>query len=403
MSISSVLHGGLLFDGTGSRPEALDVRIVDDRIIQIAPHIEGGEIRIDLAGLSVIPGLIDCHVHSVLDVAGGLGGAHTPFSYQFYAAARHLERLLDCGITTMRDAGGADLGMKTAVRDGLIDGPDLTIAITILSQTGGHFDGWNVDGSLTPVLMPHPGRPASVADGVEEVRKRTRELARAGADVIKICTTGGVTSERDHPTHTQFSAIEVRTVVEEANACGLPVMAHAQGKQGILNAVHAGVRSIEHGIYADDECFSLMKDQGIWLVPTLAAPFQLLAAADSGSAISPAVERKCREVQAIHTAMFARAANTGVKIAMGSDSGMFPHGLNLSELELMAAAGMPPSRVLVSATSSAADLLGLSDRGRIHEGLRADLVVIDGDALDFELYPQRVRQVWKAGRRVRSH
>jgi imidazolonepropionase-like amidohydrolase len=403
VTVSSVLHGGLLFDGTGSRPEVLDVRVVEDRIVQVAPCIEGGETRIDLTGLSIIPGLIDCHVHSVLDVTGKLGGRHTPFSYQFYAAARHLERLLDCGITTVRDAGGADLGMKTAVRDGLIDGPDLSIAITILSQTGGHFDGWNVDGSLTPVLISHPGRPESVADGVDEVRRRTRELARAGADVIKICTTGGVTSERDHPTHTQFSPAEVRTVVEEANACGIPVMSHAQGKQGILNAVHAGVRSIEHGIYADDECFRLMKDRGTWLVPTLAAPFQLLAAADNGFAISPAVERKCREVQAIHTAMFARAVEFGIKIAMGSDSGMFSHGLNLSELELMVAAGMSPSKVLVSATSSAADLLGLSDRGSIQEGLRADFVVIDGDALDFELYPQRVRQVWKAGTRVRSN
>jgi imidazolonepropionase-like amidohydrolase len=195
----------------------------------------------------------------------------------------------------------------------------------------------------------------------------------------------------------------VHAVVEEAHACGIPVMAHAQGRQGILNAVHAGVRSIEHGIYADDECFELMIDGGTWLVPTLAAPFQLLAAAESGFPISPAVERKAREVQVIHTAMFTRAVGAGVKIAMGSDSGMFSHGLNLSELELMVAAGMSPSAVLVSATSSAADLLGLGDRGRIQEGLRADLVVIDGDALDFKLYPQRVRQVWKAGRRVRSN
>lgn len=401
MSGATVFHGGLVVDGSGSEPVALDVEVRDGVITRVAPVIDGGDERIDLHGETLLPGLIDVHVHAALSSVDPLARRSTPFSYEFHATARNLARLLDCGITTARDAGGTDLGTVMAIRDGLIAGPDLRIAITMLSQTGGHADGWNVDGSCSPLLPAHPGRPAGVADGPDQLRQRVREIIRAGADVIKICTTGGVSSERDDPAHAQFTMDEVHAVVSEANAAGRSVMAHAQGRQGILNAIDAGVRSIEHGIYADDECFDRMRERGVWLVPTLSAPYQMLTDLDAGRAqVSERVEAKFRAVTDTHTAMFERAVKAGVRIAMGTDSGVFTHGRNLDELMLMKRGGMTGAEVLRSATSEAAALLELDDRGRIAEGLRADLVTVAGDPLDFDGYRERITSVWKGGRAV---
>jgi imidazolonepropionase-like amidohydrolase len=398
----TVIHGGYVFDGTGSAPARSDVVLDSGGIVDVGIGLDG-DVAIDATGLTILPGLIDCHVHVVGSGFDVVKMANEPFSYQFYAAERNLQRTLDIGVTTVRDAAGADLGIKYAVDDGTIDGAALSISVSLLSQTGGHGDGWNVHGDLHRLTVPHPGRPDGVVDGPDQVRLRVRELIRAGADVIKICTSGGVLSPRDDPRHPQFSQEELDICVAEAAAAGLGVMAHAQGKPGIKNALLAGVRSIEHGIYLDDECIELMLERGAWLVPTLLAPKALLESADNGARIPPDVLDKARRIVEIHQAAVARAAEAGVKIAMGTDSGVFEHGRNTDELALMAEAGVSAEQVLVSATSSAAELLGAKDRvGQIVPGLQADLTVISGDPLDFTGYRDRVRYVVRNGRLARD-
>ena len=194
---------------------------------------------------------------------------------------------------------------------------------------------------------------------------------------------------------------ELTALVTEAAAAGRWVMAHAQGSDGIKAAVRAGVRSIEHGIYLDDEAIGLMLDRGTWLVPTLLAPRGVLAAAEAGVPIPDAARRKAVEVSEAHADSFRRAVAAGVKVAMGTDSGVTPHGRNLAELELMAKGGMEPAQALAAATSSAAELLGVADElGTLEPGKRADVVVVDGDPFDFATLHDRIEQVWKDGVRV---
>jgi imidazolonepropionase-like amidohydrolase len=303
----------------------------------------------------------------------------------------------------VRDAGGADLGVQRAVDDGLIDGPRMQIAINALSQTGGHGDGWLPSGLTTFLLSPHPGRPGGVVDGPEEMRKRVREIIRAGANVIKVHTSGGVLSPRDSPKHAQFRPDELAALMAEATAVGLPVMAHAQATDGIKNAVRAGVRSVEHGIYLDDEAIDLMLSSGTWLVPTLVAPHAVLSAAKAGSQLPDGVLAKAQDVTAAHAEAFARAVAAGVKIAMGTDSGVGPHGSNLDELPLMAAGGLTPAQVLAATTSSAAELLQVGDQtGTIMPGKRADIVVVAGDPFDLANLKENIRAVYAAGARVRG-
>ncbi|MEU5592767.1 amidohydrolase family protein [Streptomyces sp. NPDC020298] len=398
----TLLSGGQVFDGTGAEVAEGDILVEEGRILDVGTGLDGDE-RIDVTGLTVLPGFIDCHVHMMFSGWIGDRAAHQPFSYGYFEAVRNLAATLDCGITTVRDAGGADLGVRQAVEDGLIEGPRLRIAITILSQTGGHNDGWLPSGTCVPLFAAHPGRPHGVVDGPEEMRKRAREIIRAGADVLKVCTSGGVLSPRDNPRHAHFRPDELDVLVTEATAAGLPVMAHAQATDGIKNAVRAGMRSVEHGVFLDDEAIGMMLDAGTWLVPTLTAPAAALQAAETGAGLPGSVVAKAREVIDVHRESFARAVEAGVRIAMGTDSGVGPHGRNLEELALMAAGGMKPAAVLAAATSSAAELLGLADTtGTIAPGKRADLVVVDGDPYDFTSLKDRVRAVFQNGRRVRG-
>jgi imidazolonepropionase-like amidohydrolase len=312
----------------------------------------------------------------------------------------NLRRTLATGITTVRDAGGADLGVRQAVEDGLIAGPRMKIAISMLSQTGGHFDGWMACG-LDLSSPAHPGMPAGIVDGPHEVRRRVRQVLRAGADQIKVATSGGVLSPRSDPTRAQFQPDEIGEMVAEAAAAGTYVMAHAQSADGIKNALRAGARSIEHGVFLDDEALELMLQTGAWLVPTLVAPAGVLEAAARGDRMPDQVLRKSQQVLEAHRASFRRAVAAGVRIAMGTDSGVTPHGRNLRELGLMAEAGMAPAAVLHATTLSAARLMRLDERlGSLDKGKLADLVVIDGDAFDFTELQNRVSQVWKAGVRV---
>jgi imidazolonepropionase-like amidohydrolase len=395
-----VLRGGRVFDGTGAHPAAADIAVEDGRIVGVGTGLDGDE-EIDVRDRTILPGLFDCHTHVTISNVDLWGAVQQPFSMQFYEAARNLQATLAIGITTVRDAGGADLGIKQAVADGLIAGPRLQISISMLSQTGGHGDDWYPSGAEVPLLGPHPGRPSGIVDGPDEVRRKVRELHRAGADVIKVATSGGVLSPRDDPRRAHFRPIELETLVEEATAAGMYVMAHAQGADGIKNAVRAGIRSIDHGIYLDDEAIELMLARGTWFVPTLVAPQGVLDAVDAGVSLPPAVVDKAHMVIDIHRAAFRHAVEAGVRIAMGTDSGVTPHGRNLRELELMAAGGMAPGAVLEATTRSAAELMGLDeDLGTIEEGKLADLVVLGGDPFDFAAMGDRVEQVWKAGIRV---
>jgi len=394
----TVFRGGRVFDGTATLASA-DVVVEDGRIVDVGPGLDGDE-AVELAGRAVLPGLLDCHTHVVIDRIDFMRELETPFSYWFYVAIENLRKTLAIGITTVRDAAGADLGIKMAVEEGLIAGPRLRIAITALSQTGGHGDGWMPSGY--DITSPtYPGMPSGIVDGPDEMRRRVREIVRAGADHIKVCTSGGVLSPRDDPRHGHFRDDELAVLVEEANAAGIFVMAHAQGAPGIKAAVRAGIRSIEHGIFLDDEAIAMMLERGTWLVPTLLAPQGVLDAEAAGAAIPAASVRKAHEVIDIHRAAVRRAIAAGVKIAMGTDSGVTPHGHNLRELALLVENGMTPLGAMLATTRSAAELIGVEDElGSIEPGKRADLVVVAGDPFDYADLGDRVRAVYQDGRLV---
>jgi len=392
--------GGQLFDGTGADPAPADVAVEGGRFTAVGSGLDGDEV-VDCTGSTLLPGLFDCHVHVMISGVDPVRIAQTPFSYPFYQAIGNLRATLDAGITTVRDAGGADLGLKQAVADGLVAGPRMQISISMLSQTGGHADGWMPSGRELPLISPHPGRPATVADGPAEVRRAVRELVRAGADVIKVATSGGVLSPRDDPRHGQFRDEEVAVMVAEATAAGIWVMAHAQATEGIKVAVRNGVRSVEHGVYLDDEAISMMLDRGTWLVPTLAAPRAVLELAAAGVPFADAVLVKARMVADVHTESVRRAIAAGVRVAMGTDSGVGAHGDNLGEIALMVQCGMTPAAALHATTGSAAELLGVAgELGTVRPGKRADLVVVDGSPLDVETLRNRVRAVYQDGRLV---
>jgi imidazolonepropionase-like amidohydrolase len=385
----------MVFDGTMAPIGDADVVIEAGRIVDVGLGLDGDE-RVDCAGLTVLPGLFDTHTHVMFSSLDWVEALMTPFSFMYYDAMRNLAATLATGITTVRDASGADAGVRKAVDDAVIPGPRMQLSITMLSQTGGHNDGWVPSG--VDLNLDWPGSPSGIVDGPEEVRRKVRELIRAGADVIKVATSGGVLSPTDDPRHPHFRPDELDAIVAEASAAGLFVMAHAQGAEGIKNAIRAGIRSIEHGIFLDDEGIDLMLERGVWLVPTLVAPLGVLDAADAGASIPEVSVQKARDTVEVHEASVARAIDAGVKVAMGTDSGVAPHGANLRELDRLVRCGMSPQQALVATTSSAAELMGLGDElGTLEPGTRADLVLLAGDPLDVTTLRERVRQVWKDG------
>ena len=393
----TIFTGGIVYDGTTGRPAPGDVVVEDGRIVDVGTGLDG-DVAVDCSGGYLSPGFMDCHVHVTLDNPSQMRIIETPFSLQFFSAAANLRKTLDAGVTTIRDAGGADLGVKEAVDRGMIPGPRMQISIIMLSQTGGHGDDWSICGGDVPFFLPHPGRPSGLVDGPDEVRRRVREIIRAGADVIKVATTGGVLSPNDDPRHPHFRDAEIAVMTEEATAAGIHVMAHAQGAGGIKAALRNGVRSIEHGIYLDDEAIEMMLQAGAWLVPTLHAPRAVIAAAESGLPIPASAVDKARSVADAHADSVRRAHEAGVRIAMGTDCGVGAHGSNLEELELMEQAGMSPLDTLHATTGSAAELLDVAtDRGTIRPGQRADLVVVDGDPDDITGLGKRVRGVYLDG------
>jgi len=392
-----LLAGGSVFDGTGADPARADVVIEGDRIVDVGTGLDG-DTSIDCTGQAVMPGLIDCHVHLCLSSLDQTARLAAPFSLQFHEAAANMAATLAAGVTTVRDAGGADAGIKTARQRGLIAGPRVQTAISILSQTGGHADGWQPSGCETPFLfVPHPGRPAGVVDGPEEMRRKVRQLIRAGADVIKVATTGGVLSTSDDPWHAHFGGDELAMLMQEARAARVPVMAHAHTPDGIKTAIRAGVRSVEHGTVLDDEAIELMAESGTWLVPTLSAAHAVLDPQGPGAALPADLLEQGRLIAAQQGDGVRRAIEAGVRIAMGTDAGVSPHGDNPYELELLIDAGLTAQQALHAATGSAAALLGLDDLGTVQAGKRADLLVVAGDPLDLRDLPRRLSAVIQDG------
>ena len=384
-----LIHNGTLIDGNGGEPVAETAVLVKENRIHAVGHkrdifLPDADIEmVDAKGGFILPGLIDTHVHLLLEGVNIPKLISTPYSYNYYEAIPRMERTLMAGITSVRDAGGADLGMKRAVESGLIPGPRMQISISVLTITGGHGDGWNPSGVELHLVPETPGRPNGLVDGVENVRLKVREILRAGADVIKVCSTGGVLSPTDHPEFTQFSPEELEVMVQEAAyRRGIKVMAHAQGTEGIKNAVRAGIHSIEHGIFLDDEAIELMLEHGTFLVPTLLAPIAVVEIAEATASMPEYGVRKAREIIEIHGESISKAYQAGVSIAMGTDAGVMPHGTNLRELGLMRSVGMSAMDTIVATTKVAAECLGWQDKvGTVEAGKLADVIVTKTDPL----------------------
>ncbi|MFI9779176.1 amidohydrolase family protein [Streptomyces sp. NPDC051956] len=377
-----IVRNGPLIDGTGADPVADGaVHVVDGRVTwagpaAAAPSAPQGARAIDAQGGAILPGFIDCHVH--LAAPGGemsrVQLAAMPASLRTYLTTPRLHNTLMSGVTTARDLAGLDAGFKQAVARGLVAGPRLLVAVAMMSPTGGHGDFRmpTDDGPTEPSV-------SRLADGTAQCAREARNLLRQGADLIKIAASGGVGSPTDQPDDEGFTEAEIRTVVEVARAHrGKRVAAHAQGRGGILNALRAGVDSIEHGYEIDDEIIDLMLAQGTFLVPTLST-----ANTSFDPAVTPAwTVAKKKQWQARALAGIPRAVERGVKIAMGTDCGVSAHGNNLRELGHLVDCGMSPMDAILAGTSVAAELLGLSaDIGTLEAGKRADVVIASCDPL----------------------
>jgi imidazolonepropionase-like amidohydrolase len=387
--VYTLIHNGTLIDGNGGKPlQEAAVLVEDSRIRSVGPTRsitlpDTNVTQLNAQGGYILPGFIDTHVHIMLELDNMLKMMSVPFSLNFYKAVGYMQRTVEAGITTVRDAAGADLGVKQAVDQGLVLGPRMQISITALTITGGHGDGWLPSDNEIKLFASYPGSPSGICDGVEDVRKKVREVLRAGAEIVKVHATGGVMSPTDHPEFTQFSPEELSVIVQEAAfRRGVKVMAHAQGAEGIKNAVRAGIHSIEHGIFLDDEAIELMLDHGTYLVPTLLAPVSVVEIAEAKGTMPEWGVRKAKETIEIHRDSIARAFEAGVTIAMGTDAGVMPHGTNLRELGLMCSVGMSPMQAIVATTKIAARCLGWDDRvGTIEAGKLADIVISRTDPL----------------------
>ncbi|MDP3065521.1 MAG: amidohydrolase family protein [Methanobacteriaceae archaeon] len=402
-----LIHNGTLIDGKGKQPIPDGGLLIEENVILDSGSLKSLEMpqsdlkKIDAHGGFILPGFIDCHVHIMFNGFRVEDPLLTPLSLYFYQAVENLRLTLEAGVTTVRDAGMADYGVKKAVEEDLIVGPRLQISVMPLSITGGHFDLMMKSGN--DVKTRYPGLPDSVCDGPEEVLKRVREVLRSGADVVKVMVTGGVMSANDSPEHPQFTRKELEVIVEEAAYRNISVMAHAHGKEGIKNALNTNIKSIEHGTCLDQECIDLILKKDAWVIPTLLVHQHNQK--EAGKLPEYVQEDAAKVGKALNKNMKV-AYRAGVKMAMGTDSGVGPHGQNLRELSLLCGIGMNPMEALQAGTIRAAELLGWEDKiGTLEKGKLADVVISKKDPLahiDSLGDPDNITLVLKEGKVIKD-
>jgi imidazolonepropionase-like amidohydrolase len=353
---------------------------------------------LDLSKSTVLPGLIDCHTHlTSTPYDSGPAGLHISYPRQALVGARNARVTLEAGFTTVRNVGAggySDIALRDAIKAGDVPGPRMLVSGPALSITGGHGDenflapqfDWSSDG---------------VADGIDGVTKKVRENIKYGADVIKFMATGGVLSEGDNPAAAQYNPEEMKAIVETAHGLGRKVAAHAHGSAGIKYAVLAGVDSIEHGSYINDEDIELMKQRGTYLVPTVYLEDWLMENMQTLGLTANMIE-KAKIVLPMAQQNLSHAFKSGVKVAFGTDAAVYPHGLNAHEFGKMVGMGMSPLQAIQAATLNAADLIGWTDRvGTLEAGKFADIIAVQGDPLANVRVLENVQFVMRGGEVVK--
>ena len=399
-----VLKGGRLIDGTGAGPVADAMGVIRDQRIEAVTSRAAGEWPedaeiINVSGMTVLPGLIDCHDHMAMhgyDLARRWG-IDEPQSTRTLRTAKVLQQTLSAGYTAVRDAAGLDAGFKRAIDEGLIPGPRLVVSLCIISPIGGIGD--RVSPSGFSCCVPHdPLLPDCVVNSLADVRPVVRRVVRAGADVIKCATTGGASSRPEHgPRDGAFNLDEMQALTEEAHALDRRVMCHALGGRGLRIAIESAVDSIEHGCYLNEEpeLLDMMAERGIFFVPTFAVyDFHRKSPL-------PHVRERAHQLQEHHVESLRRAFAAGVKIAAGTDAGGHGHPSNALEIECLVNAGLTPLQALQAATGRAAECIGREQElGTIERDKLADLIVVAGDPLgDVTILqnPERIALVLKGG------
>jgi imidazolonepropionase-like amidohydrolase len=398
-----VIYAGRLIDGlTGQVRSGVSIIIDGDRVREVRDGkaaVEGAEM-IDLADHTVMPGLIDCHTHMTSELGrDALLKALTRRSADFAIESTvYARRTLMAGFTTVRNLGSdgfVDISLRDAINAGTIPGPRMFVAAKGLSITGGHGDV----GGVREDLLPEPDYKEGIINTPEDAVRAVRYMVKYGADHIKVMATGGVLSVADSGAGQQLTFEDMKAIVEAARLLDRKVAAHAHGAEGMKDAIRAGVASIEHGTYIDDEAIALFKKHGAYLVPTIIAGKTVESAARIPGLLPPPVAEKAKTIGPLMQNSFAKAYRGGVKIAFGTDAGVYPHGKNAREFQYMVEAGMPPMEAILAATRGAADLLGQSAvLGSIQPGRFADIVAVKGDPVaDIKLL-QSISFVMKGGK-----